>query len=167
MRNTITREASPGAPPEPAFRFHHVGVQTSDLDNSLGWYREFFGAEQNWSLEKFSDLTVSRLPGITRLVELAAGDLRFHVFERPDDTPQSPVAEVPQFQHLCLATKSRAEMEEWRDRWTRLYESGRYTFVRDEGPTEVVEDEDGVLSLYVLDVNGLEYEFTYLPEGVA
>nr|6ON1_A Chain A, L-DOPA dioxygenase [Streptomyces sclerotialus]6ON1_B Chain B, L-DOPA dioxygenase [Streptomyces sclerotialus]6ON1_C Chain C, L-DOPA dioxygenase [Streptomyces sclerotialus]6ON1_D Chain D, L-DOPA dioxygenase [Streptomyces sclerotialus]6ON1_E Chain E, L-DOPA dioxygenase [Streptomyces sclerotialus]6ON1_F Chain F, L-DOPA dioxygenase [Streptomyces sclerotialus]6ON3_A Chain A, L-DOPA extradiol dioxygenase [Streptomyces sclerotialus]6ON3_B Chain B, L-DOPA extradiol dioxygenase [Streptomyc len=163
---SMTREASPGASPEHAFRFHHIGVQTSDLENSLGWYREFFGCEQNWSLEKFSDLTRSRLPGITRLVELAAGDLRIHVFERAADATPAPVAEVPQFQHLCLATRSPEEMTEWRDRWLELYESGRYTFVRDEGPTDIVVDEDGVLSLYVLDVNGLEYEFTYLPEGV-
>src|SRR5947209_2723869 len=70
----------PGGAPAP--RFHHVGIETADLDNAIAWYGAFLGARPSWELETFSPLTRSRLPGIRRLVELVAGDLRLHLFER-------------------------------------------------------------------------------------
>ena len=45
--------------------------------------------------------------------------------------------------------------------------SGRYTFALDEQPTDIVVDEDGVRSFYTYDVNGLEFEFTFLPSGMS
>ncbi|MEU5694066.1 VOC family protein [Actinosynnema sp. NPDC020468] len=157
---TTTR---PGLPPAP--RMHHVGVQTRDLANSLAWYRDFFGCAENWSLEEFSDLTRSRLPGITRLTEVVVGDLRFHLFERADDAGDPPAGDQVQFQHVCLAVSSADDMRLWRDRWLALRASGRYRFASDEGPTDVVEDADGVLSCYVLDPDGLEFELTFVPGG--
>ncbi|WP_329235025.1 VOC family protein [Streptomyces sp. NBC_00111] len=144
---------------------HHVGVQTGDLDNCLAWYQEFFGCRPNWTLDAFSDLTLSRLPGITRLTELAVAGLRFHLFERTGHDDAVPGGNTRQFQHICLSTGSAEELRAWRDRWIHLYDSGRYTFAGDEQPTDIVIDADGVQSCYVLDVNGLEFEFTYVPPG--
>ncbi|MBW1600572.1 VOC family protein [Streptomyces sp. JJ66] len=158
---TTTRPAPAGLRPA----IHHVGVQTADLENSITWYQEFFGAEKRWELDHFSDLTLSRLPGIGRLVELAVGDLRFHLFDRAGHTRRVPPAESFQFQHVCLRVDTPAELETARDRWLRLYRSGRFTFASSEQPTDIVIDDDGVRSLYVLDVNGLEYEFAHVPEG--
>ncbi|MFF7638211.1 VOC family protein [Kitasatospora sp. NPDC008050] len=146
-------------------RIHHLGVQTADLDNCLAWYLEFFGAEQKWELDKFSELTLSRLPGIRRLIEVAAGGVRFHLFDRADHNGVLPDANGFQFQHACLQVAEPQELEVARRRWIELYESGRYTFARPDQPTEIVVDSDGVHSLYVYDVNGLEYEFTFIPEG--
>ncbi|WP_258308927.1 VOC family protein [Streptomyces sp. NWU339] len=143
----------------------HFGVQTDDLENCLSWYLEFFGAEKMWELDKFSELTHSRLPGIGRLVEVAVGEVRFHLFDRSGHDHQVPPEKSFQFQHVCLRVDTPKDLEAVRDRWTELYESGRFTFARQVPPTDIVVDDEGVLSLYLVDVNGLEYEFTHVPEG--
>lgn len=140
----------------------HIGVQTADLSGSLAWYREYFGAKQNWTLDRFSDLTRSRLPGIIQLVELAANGIKFHLFERDSKSPQLDSVAV-QFQHVCWSVESESELRHWRERWLELRESGKYTFERPDPPTEIVTDSDGVQSFYCFDVNGLEYEFTFNP----
>jgi catechol 2,3-dioxygenase-like lactoylglutathione lyase family enzyme len=142
---------------------HHVGVQTDDLENCLSWYLDFFDAEQIWQLDRFSELTRSRLPGIQRLTEVTAGGVRFHLFDRSTHSSKGPLPDDFQFQHVCLAVGSAGELTRIRARWLELYESGRYRFALDDPPTEIVTDADGIQSLYVLDVNGLEFEFTYVP----
>ena len=145
-------------------RVHHLAVQTADVDNSIAWYRAFFGCEATWELDRFSPLTHSRLPGIRRLVELTAGDLRFHVFGR--DGVHGTVPPLPaQLQHVCMQVPSLPDLENWRRRWFALHDSGDYTFAGDDVATEIVVDDDGVASFYAQDVNGLEFEFTCLPGG--
>ncbi|MFD4504126.1 VOC family protein [Streptomyces sp. NPDC058457] len=146
-------------------RLHHLGVQTSDIENCLSWYLDFFHATQKWELDQFSELTLSRLPGIRRLIEVAAGDIRFHIFDRADHNGRIPDENSYQFQHACIAVSTPEEIAEIRRHWIDLYDSGRYTFARPDGPTDIVVDSDGVMSLYLYDVNGLEYEFSYVPEG--
>ncbi|MEY9877083.1 catechol 2,3-dioxygenase-like lactoylglutathione lyase family enzyme [Streptacidiphilus sp. MAP12-33] len=146
-------------------RIHHIGVQAADLDNCLRWYQDFFGAERKWELDRFSPLTLSRLPGIGRLVEIGVGDLRFHLFDRADHTGRQPDPVGVQFQHVCLQVDSPEELGAVRRRWTELHASGRYSFARPDLPTDIVVDDDGVRSLYLYDVNGLEYEFTHIPDG--
>ena len=146
-------------------RIHHLGVQTADLENCLSWYVEFFGAEKRWELDKFSELTLSRLPGIRRLIEVSAGDVRFHLFDRAGHSGRQPDEEGYLFQHACLQVGSPEDLDTVRHRWIELYESGRYTFARPDQPTDIVTDDDGVKSLYLFDVNGLEFEFTYIPDG--
>ncbi|GAB3123791.1 VOC family protein [Streptomyces calidiresistens] len=160
-RTTTPRSMVEGVRP----RIHHVGVQTADLDNCLQWYLDFFGAEKRWELDRFSDLTLSRLPGIGRLVEIAVGDLRFHLFDRSDHNRRVPEDESFQFQHVCLQVDTPEDLEVVRGRWIELYDSGRFAFARQDPPTDIVIDGDGVRSLYLFDVNGLEYEFTHVPEG--
>lgn len=167
MRNESAVATPPGIRPSLVPEFNHIGIQTPDLENCESWYREFFGAERNWSLDTFSDLTRSRLPGIVRLVELAVGGMRFHLFERHGTDGTPPGGNAVQFQHVCLSVSTPEELPQWRDRWLELYRSGRHTFARDEQPTGIVTDEDGVQSMYVLDVDGLEYEFAYIPAGAA
>jgi catechol 2,3-dioxygenase-like lactoylglutathione lyase family enzyme len=141
---------------------HHLAVQTRNLDNCVAWYRAFFDCQVNWELDTFSELTLRRLPGIGRLVELSTGDLRFHVFNRAGlDT--NPPHDSPQFQHACVLVGSAAALRERRERWYELSRSGRYTFDHPEPATDIVVDADGVASFYALDVNGLEFEFTYIP----
>jgi catechol 2,3-dioxygenase-like lactoylglutathione lyase family enzyme len=152
------------AGPQP--RFHHVGIQTDDLDNSISWYEDFLGCRQAWSLDRFSELTRSRLPGIRALTEMVLGDLRLHLFERPGraaDPAESAIA----FQHFCLRVEDPEDLVRLRRRWIELHGSGRYAFAVDEQPTEVVTDDDGVQSFYAYDVNGLEFEFTYVPTGTS
>ncbi|MFF4032646.1 VOC family protein [Streptomyces sviceus] len=146
-------------------RLHHLGVQTSDIDNSLKWYIDFFRATEKWELDQFSELTLSRLPGIRRLVEVAVGELRFHLFDCADHNGRVPDESAYQFQHACIEVSTPEEIAEIRGHWIDLYRSGRYSFARADGPTDIVVDSDGVMSLYIYDVNGLEYEFTYVPEG--
>lgn len=162
----ISEESEESAGVEFVPRIHHLGVQTDDLRNCLDWYVEFFGAEVKWDLDRFSELTRSRLPGIGKLVEVAVGTgLRFHLFDRSAHSGRVPDSEGFQFQHVCLQVDGPAQLDAVRRRWWRLHDSGRFSFVRDEPPTPVVVDDDGVHSLYLLDVNGLEFEFTYVPDG--
>lgn len=149
-------------PPTPIL--HHVAVQTSDLETCVSWYREFFGAVQTWELSRFSELTRERLPGITRLVEVQTGGLRFHLFER--QTQPEPLSKAAaQFQHVCLQVESRSSLDYWRQRWFEVERSGRYTFAEADHPTAVVVDDDGTSSFYAKDVNGLEFEFTHVFGG--
>jgi catechol 2,3-dioxygenase-like lactoylglutathione lyase family enzyme len=142
--------------------FHHVGVQTNDLDNSVRWYQDFLGCRPSWSLDTFSDMTRRRLPGIVRLAEMVLGDVRIHLFERPGHRACAPGHSQDQFQHVCLAAGSGDELLFLRGRWLDLFVSGRYAFARDDQPTEIVTDADGTQSFYALDVNGLEFEFSYV-----
>jgi hypothetical protein len=147
----------------PVPRFHHIGVQTADLGNSLSWYQDFFGCGQSWSLDTFSELTHSRLPGIVRLVEMVVGDIRIHLFERPGRAAVPLGDSAIQFQHVCLAANSGDELVGWREHWLTLFASGKYTFAFAEEATGIVIDDDGIESFYAYDVNGLEFEFTYVP----
>jgi catechol 2,3-dioxygenase-like lactoylglutathione lyase family enzyme len=144
---------------------NHIAVQTVNLDNSIAWYRDFFGCETNWSLSEFSPLTSSRLPGIGTLVEMACGSVRFHLFDRQGAGTVSLDKASPQYQHICLQAGSSEELNSWRAHWLLLFQSGRYTYVTKELPTDVVKDDDGVESFYFYDVNGLEFEFTNIPGG--
>ena len=141
--------------------FHHVGIQTRDFANAVGWYVDFLSAEVSWELTEFSELTRRRLPGITRLAEIRSGDLRLHLFERGE--LGTPAPQLSQFQHLCLSVGDVAGLGTYRDRWHELQRTGKYTFAIDEPPTEIVVDADGVHSFYALDPDGLELEFTYVP----
>ncbi|MFY1652847.1 VOC family protein [Solwaraspora sp. WMMB762] len=143
-------------------RFHHVGVQTNDLDNSVRWYSEFLGCEQVWVLDRFSELTRSRLPGIRTLTEMVVGEVRIHLFERPGQAAD-PGQSAVQFQHFCFRVHDPDELVTTRQRWIDLYKSGRFWFALDEQPTDIVVDDDGIQSFYAYEVNGLELEFTYLP----
>lgn len=146
----------------PTPQFHHVGIQTNDLHNSVRWYTDFHGAERVWTLDRFSELTQHRLPGIRELTEMAVGPVRIHLFERAGHTLNLAESTVG-FQHFCFAVTEASDLEATRRRWIELYESGRYTFALDEQPTEIVTDSDGIQSFYTYDVNGLEFEFTYVP----
>lgn len=154
----------PTAQPMPAF--HHVGVQTNDLANSISWYRAFFGAELVWSLKTFSDLTRSRLPGIRELVELGVGNVRLHLFERSGRDAPAPGESVTGFQHVCFAVESPEDLVAMRERWLELYHSDRYRFAIAEEATPVVVDSNGVRSFYAYEVNGVEFEFTHVPASV-
>jgi catechol 2,3-dioxygenase-like lactoylglutathione lyase family enzyme len=150
----------PGAGPT----VHHIAVQTADLANSVAWYRDFLGCRETWSLERFSDETRRRLPGIRRLTEVVSDGFRLHLFER-DGLAAAPIDGGPSVQHLCLSTASAEELRRWRRRWLDLFASGRYRFALPDRPTRIDTDDRGVQSFYALDVNGLELEFTYVPGG--
>ncbi|WP_285761510.1 VOC family protein [Nocardiopsis ansamitocini] len=144
---------------------HHIAIQTTDLANCTSWYQDFFGCRATWSTDEFSELTRERLPGITRMAEVVVGATRFHLFERISPAPHGAGANATEFQHLCMAVESPAALDAWRRKWTELHRSGRYAFLRADPPSETVVDKDGVESFYCLDVNGLEFEFTYVPAG--
>lgn len=158
-RESLATSGKPG--------FHHIGVQTADLENSLAWYTDFFRGQVNWSLDHFSELTLSRLPGIVRLVEVTAAGLRFHLFERAGQDTPLPLRRARQFQHVCLDTDSLAEIQAWRARWIDLHDSGKYEFAFPDQPSYIDTDSSGVSSFYCLDPDGLEFEFTHLPDDVS
>lgn len=144
---------------------HHVGIQTNDLQNSLAWYQDFLGFRATWSQSTFSEVTRSRLPGIRRLAEVALGDVRVHLFERDGRPAPPPGDSLTQFQHVCIGVDSPAMLTTLRERWIDLYRSGRFSFAVPDQPTGVLTDDDGVMSFYAYDVNGLEFEFTYAQIG--
>lgn len=145
-------------------KFNHVAIQTDDVDGTARWYEQFLGATVEWSLESFSPLTSARLPGIRKLVELKAGDVRFHVFDRAGHSHHGPAPLDFQYQHVGLAVERPEQLVELRERWLRVRRSADVRWSRNEQPTDIVTDADGMQSLYVLDPNGLELEFSYFPE---
>jgi catechol 2,3-dioxygenase-like lactoylglutathione lyase family enzyme len=166
MRQTQAVRTSAAHDGYPKPRFHHVGIQTKDLENSVRWYEDFLRCERAWELDEFSELTRRRLPGIRALTEMVVGSVRIHLFERPGRA-SDPAETAIQFQHFCFCVDAAEELVTLRRRWIDLYESGRYRFALDEQPTDIVVDADGVQSFYAYDVNGLEFEFTFLPSGVS
>jgi catechol 2,3-dioxygenase-like lactoylglutathione lyase family enzyme len=144
---------------------HHVAVQTSDPTGSVAWYQAYFGCRVNWNLHSFSPLSRRRLPDMTAVTELSVGAVRFHLMDHQAGEQGPPHVSVDQFQHLCLAASSPRTLRRWRDRWFDLYQSGRFTFAHDEVATEIDTDASGMQSFYFRDVNGLEYEFSYFPDG--
>lgn len=138
---------------------HHIGIQTGDLDNSEAWYQDFFGCRRVWSLDHFSEMTTSRLPGIVEIRELSLETIRFHLFGRPGRSAD-PSDSLTQFQHVCLEVATVEDLVTIRRRWLELHRSGRYEFALDVEPTEIVVDDDGTGGFYLYDVNGLEFEFT-------
>lgn len=159
----MTQETRPAATAPTTPRFHHIAIQTNDLDNSVSWYEAFLGGRQAWSLDEFSELTRSRLPGLRRLTEVVIGNIRLHVMEREGRPANSPGDSIVQFQHCCLSVGTSEELAALRQRWIELYRSGRFTYALDDQPTDLVVDSDGVESFYAPDPNGLELEFTYVP----
>lgn len=148
---------------ELAPKFNHIAIQTDDVEATIRWYEEFLGATVQWSLDTFSPLTHARLPGIRKLVELKKGDLRFHVFDRAGHTTEGPRPLDFQFQHMGISVERPEQLVELRERWLRVRGTLGGRWQRDEPPSEIVTDEDGVRSLYVLDPNGLEFEFIHTP----
>jgi catechol 2,3-dioxygenase-like lactoylglutathione lyase family enzyme len=172
MSHTSAEEAPTREVPETftdpsALRLHHIAVQTDDLEASIAWYREFFGAEVVWALDTFSELSRSRLPGLSGLAEIVVGGLRFHLFTRGPEHRHVPAADTNQFQHVCIAVRSPEQLRGWHTKWNAVRESSGYTFLRDTPATEIVVDADGVASFYACDINGVEFEFTYAPGGRA
>jgi catechol 2,3-dioxygenase-like lactoylglutathione lyase family enzyme len=99
MRETQAALASATDAGRPSPRFHHVGIQTTDLANSIRFYEDFLGCTRAWTLDRFSELTLQRLPGIAALAEMVLGDTRFHLFERPG-AAADPATSSSEFQHL-------------------------------------------------------------------
>ncbi|MCE7000412.1 VOC family protein [Saccharothrix sp. S26] len=149
--------------PDIAMKFNHIAIQTDDVDATITWYREFLGTTVEWELDTFSELTHARLPGIKRLVELRAGDVRLHVFDRTDHSLRGPGERDYQFQHVGILVDDPRELVRLREQWLRAREATDLKWLRDDPPSEIVTDADGMQSLYVLDPNGLEFEFLYLP----
>ena len=144
--------------------FHHIAIQTKDMINCVSWYQEFFGCKKNWSLNKFSNLTLTRLPGIRELVELEIGNIKLHIFDRESVSDNLIPEQAAQFQHFCITVPQKSDLVQYREKWDRLAESGRFHFAKWEAPSDIVIDSDGVASLYLLDVNGLEFELCYIPD---
>ena len=103
------------------------GIQTNDLDNCVRGTRTF-SAAAGVDTGTFSELTRSRLPGIRALTELALGDVRLHLFERPGRVCRSRRRALSSSSTSASASNAPEELDALRRRWIELYESGRYTF---------------------------------------
>lgn len=160
MKNGTEIDASPVGM---AFRLHHVAIQTADLEASIAWYQEFLGAQVSWTLDRFSALTQERLPGISLLAEVTLRSVRFHMFTCGGADAMPPPDHGNRVQHVCLQVDSPSALHTLHQRWHEIRRSGRYTFVGPADATDVVVDEDGVMSFYANDTNGIEFEISYLP----
>ena len=158
--NATLDQLTPRAP-----EMHHVAIQTSDVAGTIHWYETYLGAESKWTLGSFSETTTNRLPGITCLTELKVGNLRVHVFDRGQLELSPPAPDNHQFQHLGLTVEHPEQLHYLRERWFQVRDAGTYQWQRYGEPSPIATDPDGAASLYVLDPNGLEIEFVFLPQG--
>ncbi|GAA3027725.1 VOC family protein [Actinokineospora globicatena] len=151
--------------PDIALTVNHIAIQTDDVEATTAWYREFLGTTVEWELDAFSGLTHDRLPGIRKLVELRAGDVRLHVFDRADHSGQGPGPRDYQFQHVGIVVDDKQDLVVLRERWLRAKDVTTLKWQREEPPSDIVVDSSGMSSLYVLDPNGLEFEFIHFAEA--
>lgn len=144
--------------------FDHLAIQVEgrNLENTVKWYADFFECKKNWQQSSdFQQLTLDRIPGIQTIVELESSYFRFHLFSKK--ILGRAFYENIQYHHIGFAAKSSNILDGFRKRWIRLQESKKYYFFKNTYVTEKIIDSLGVESLYFTDVNGLEYELTYIP----
>lgn len=146
------------------FKLDHVGIQTADFENTVQWYKDFYGCEETWSrtAEQLPPAIQRRMPLSTRLVELCKNEVRFHVFDMVTDEVQ-PARQLVNLEHYCVEVETLEELKELRQRWIDLFNSKKYTFKRDDMPTELIPSSDGMQGFYAHDPNGIELEAFYLP----
>lgn len=126
-------------------KFNHIAIQTDDVDSTVRWYKEFLGATEEWMLDTFSPLTHKRLPNIRKLVELKAGEVRFHVFDRVGHTQERPGLLDFQFQHIGIEVDRPEQLSELREHWLRVRDSDiGVWWHRDDSPSEI-EDRKSVV----------------------
>lgn len=132
-------------------KLDHVGVQLKNLEANLDWYQYVFNCQRSWELDTFNATTLSRLPGIKRLVELKNHDLKLHLFERDALTPASNVRS--QFQHTAIEVSSKQMIEQ-------IVERVRQTKLSQciDSISDIVTDSDQMTCCYFLDPEGNEYE---------
>lgn len=144
--------------------FDHLAIQVegSNLENTIKWYVDFFECKRNWQQSSnFQQLTLDRIPGIQTIVELESSYFRFHLFSKA--IISKVVYDNIQYHHIGFAAKSSDILDRLRAKWIRLQESKQYNFSENTYVTEKIIDSLGVESLYFTDVNGLEYELTFIP----
>lgn len=144
--------------------FDHLAIQVcnSRLETTVSWYEDFFACRKVWQQSTdFQDLTLQRLPGLTSIVELTSKNFRFHIFSREiEDIVRDNHL---QFHHLGFSVNTSEEIDDIRDNWLRIHASNKYSYYSKTYVTEKIVDEIGVESIYFTDINGLEYELTYVP----
>lgn len=97
----------------------------------------------------------------TRLVELQVGDIRFHVFDIKEGHTL-PEASALQYQHFGVMVDTRERLYAMRDKWIRLYQSGRFRFKSTEQPSDYIPSPGEMLCFYAKDPNGLEFEVIHI-----
>lgn len=153
-------------------KLHHVAYQVEDLALTVKWYNEMFGAKENWKMEGgFSDTTLKRLPNIKTLVELQAGEVRWHIFDRGSVvSPLLRPTQQPEYQHVCIGVSQIEELEVFRQKWQELYFNFKEQYQKmATAPAQlcsnIIVEDNGSAEFYCLDPNGLEIEMFYsLPQ---
>lgn len=146
----------------PTLVVDHIAVRVSSLSASVPWYTRFFAGRQTWALTEFSDLTRSRLPGISALTEIVAGEVKFHLFEQ-QIAASAGNAGYGDVQHVGIHVDSINELKALRDRWVELSRdpdiaaSGSVTELTTDASTRTV-------SFYCTDPDGTEFEI--VADGV-
>jgi hypothetical protein len=146
--------------------FDHLAIQVlnGQVENTVKWYMDFFKCKKIWQQSSdFEDLTRRRLIGIDTIVELKSSFFRFHIFSRPINN--STVDHYIQYHHIGFSVDKSSKLTKLIQQWHDLRLSNKYTFYKDAYVTEHIKDTIGVESIYFTDVNGLEYEVTYVPEN--
>lgn len=150
-------------------KFDHLAIQipVGSLNNTILWYTDFFDCKQNWSqYSDFQPLTRQRIPGIKSIVELESRLFCFHLFES-SEIHEKVLKNHIQNHHLGFSVKTSNEIDQIIEKWNKLYQSQRYLFVQNAYITNKIRDSVGVESAYFTDVNGLEFEITYVPQPSA
>lgn len=148
------------------FKLDHIGIQTNNFENTVKWYEDFFGCKQMWYKKKedLPEAIQRRMPLAYQLVELQKNDLKFHVFdlENPEYATQPKNALF--MEHFCVEVETFEELKDLRKHWISLFESGNYTFQRENMPTEIIPSSHGMQGFYAHEPNGIELEVFYLPK---
>src|SRR5918998_52554 len=92
-------------------RIAHVALTVADLERSVPWYRQLFGAEP----------VLDEDTGPFRHVVWALGDTLVGLHQFPDGVNDQAFNErQPGLDHLAFACANRAELQEWEGRLKEL-----------------------------------------------
>lgn len=147
------------------FKLDHIAIQALDYQNTITWYKDFFGCEEQWyrKKEQLPQAIQNRMPNCTQLVELKVDQIRFHIFDITVPHIVQPKNAL-QIEHYCVEVDTLDDLKALRKHWVNLYESGKYRFETSEMPTELIPSSDGMVGFYTHDPNGIEIEAFFLPK---
>lgn len=147
-------------------KLDHIAIQTNDFDNTISWYKDFLACEEKW-YKKREELPVAiqnRMPYSSQLMELQTSEIRFHIFDIV--VPFSEQSrKALQIEHYCLEVDTLDELHQLRSRWIELFQSGKYSFMRNDMVSEVIPSSHGMNGFYAHDPNGIELEIFHLPKN--
>ena len=133
----IKATASAPLSANPYINVDHIGIHASDAPTSAQWFKQMFGANQNWSdTPPYSPVVLDRLPHINNVTECEAGEMRVHIFDQTGNRAEQSDGLALGTQHIAIRVENAEDLERLHAQWQALYEKYKPSFDALEIPFE-------------------------------